>query len=59
MEGEVFNALLGMVVGIVWLKGHTVIAHGIGAMSAEATVAGTWNLSITLTVVGVYCIFRD
>ena len=59
MEREMFDALLGMVVGIIWLKGHAVVAHRIGAMSTEASIAGARNLSITLTVVGVYRIFCD
>jgi len=48
-----------MVVGIIGLERHAIVTHGVHAMLAEAAVAGTRNLSIMLTVVGIDSVLGD
>jgi hypothetical protein len=45
VEGEVFDAVLREVAGIVWLEGHTVVAHSLGAMTTHR-VQFAWYFSI-------------
>jgi hypothetical protein len=59
MEGKVLDTLLSVVIGIVRLEGHAIVTHGVSAMLAEAGVARTRDLSISLPVVGVDGVFSD
>lgn len=57
--GQVLDAVLGMIGGVVWLQRHAVVAHSVGAMFAQSSMPAR-NLSILGAPVLVdWVLFRD